>query len=1109
MSFFANSRWETWMAFLSLAFQITAILVACAGLTLALRRRSAALAHQVWSLGLASILLLPTILLLAKPWTIVVGQPPVASVAQTGGSMPIENFRLEEPADSVPMAVRDSNHKQAFAPTNEAFAPQANTHGESRQQESTSTANLKAWLPQDLLSWLTSLWIAGAIVMAMRLAAAVYSLYCAFRGSRIADDRMQKIAQSLLKKLRLERSFELRVAVNHRMPVAFWLGKWIVVLPSTAIQWDDELLQSVIAHELGHVVRRDALTDFLAQLACAAYWFHPMVWFATGEARRLREQACDDLVLRQAQLAPTIYARHLLDVVSECLRSNNRLASAIASSNNVESRIRRILNHSLSRVPNALFHRGVLCSMMLLAIAMSMIQLTLAAAEKGSMATEHVLSAAGQVVDKSGKPYADATVRLRAVPSMFYSFVATKGHTDLLATTKTDLSGNFEFKQVAIPHPFGEAWFINDRQHRFELLVTTPTYGLTHFPLFERDSKSLKIELRPRGTVKGVVVDTRGNPVADAVIEVATIDYTMKERDPFARKPGYANFMYSSQTPTVKTDSEGRFEFDDLPDRSRLALWTRHEQHPFAYTSVEVGEDAKPHTYKSKNGTQISVQANPVKIELGDGYLAELKLAGHDGKPVDAVVRMRGQSDEVRMLPSNGLYYRAALSEPGDCFIDIRTKPASGNQFQTSTRLTLREENKKVAAVANVVLPAMRTISGRVVSNLGNPAARVNIQWSPKIGAKPVYSSSATTDNDGNYRIAVVAGEGEFSYRRNTSAPANGIFVPTNRPPDEPLQAFETHPAFSIVVPDSDGFVARDLVFPSGLVVSGTVRDSLGVPVPDEEITAHTSDRYGPRTGTATTNEQGQYSIAGLNPHSSYQLTLTTNSQVGVANVEKSESHDVTKTRAVTKDITTAPTVVVFGQVFLGETPYAGMPITLKAGREVERGTSYKPVSSTKTDEEGRYRLPGLLPGDKYRVEINPPFPAISPGWRHQNPFVVSLPDEAKDEYELDVMKLVRMDQELSGQIIDPDGNPVAGASVSADMADGRMLARFKDYPPPWTNSDEDGRFQLTHLPKEPIRLMAYIRPKSGNRIEFPAHMTPELDEQDIKIVLDPSLHEE
>ena len=40
---------------------------------------------------------------------------------------------------------------------------------------------------------------------------------------------------------------------------------------------------------------------------------------------------------------------------------------------------------------------------------------------------------------------------------------------------------------------------------------------------------------------------------------------------------------------------------------------------------------------------------------------------------------------------------------------------------------------------------------------------------------------------------------------------------------------------------------------------------------------------------------------------------------------------------------------------------------------------------------------------------------------------------------------------------------------------------------------------------------MAYIPPNGGQggRIKFPAHVTPKMNQKDIKIVIDPSLHEE
>ena len=73
------------------------------------------------------------------------------------------------------------------------------------------------------------------------------------------------------------------------MPVAFWWGRWMVCLPTSAKSWDEELLCAVLAHELGHVARRDAATDFVGQMAFALYWIHPLIWFATTSAWAARK----------------------------------------------------------------------------------------------------------------------------------------------------------------------------------------------------------------------------------------------------------------------------------------------------------------------------------------------------------------------------------------------------------------------------------------------------------------------------------------------------------------------------------------------------------------------------------------------------------------------------------------------------------------------------------------------------------------------------------------------------------------------------------------------------------------------------------------------------
>ena len=139
----------------------------------------------------------------------------------------------------------------------------------------------------------------------------------------------------------------------------------------------------MLAHELGHVVRRDAATDLLGQIACVLYWFHPLVWLSVNSSRWLREQACDDLVLASVSMQPKHYANHLLDVVSRCVQPRNQLASAIARSSNIETRIRRILASKAKSVPTTSRSRVVMALVILAAVSVSTLRLKLQAAESG------------------------------------------------------------------------------------------------------------------------------------------------------------------------------------------------------------------------------------------------------------------------------------------------------------------------------------------------------------------------------------------------------------------------------------------------------------------------------------------------------------------------------------------------------------------------------------------------------------------------------------------------------------------------------------------------------------------------------------------------------
>ena len=130
-------------------------------------------------------------------------------------------------------------------------------------------------------------------------------------------------------------------------------GTWRprVLLPAGCTSWSPERRRVVLLHELAHVQRRDCLTQFLAQVVRAVYWFNPLAWLAVWRMQVERERACDDVVLRLGT-QPSNYAGHLVSLAAGLRAGALPLgATAMARSAKVVRRVREILEERRSRWP--------------------------------------------------------------------------------------------------------------------------------------------------------------------------------------------------------------------------------------------------------------------------------------------------------------------------------------------------------------------------------------------------------------------------------------------------------------------------------------------------------------------------------------------------------------------------------------------------------------------------------------------------------------------------------------------------------------------------------------------------------------------------------------
>jgi beta-lactamase regulating signal transducer with metallopeptidase domain len=195
----------------------------------------------------------------------------------------------------------------------------------------------------------TTLWLIGVAIVLGRFAFGTARIWWISRQA-YHDVAWAPLAHQLAAAIGVERRITFLGGREDAMPMAWGLWRPHVLLPGEADDWPATRQRVVLLHELAHIKRRDSLTQLMAHLACAAYWFNPLVWIAAHRLRAERERACDDLVLA-AGTRGSDYADHLLDI-ARSLRSGawpTWSAVTMAHRSQLEGRLMAILDPALSR----------------------------------------------------------------------------------------------------------------------------------------------------------------------------------------------------------------------------------------------------------------------------------------------------------------------------------------------------------------------------------------------------------------------------------------------------------------------------------------------------------------------------------------------------------------------------------------------------------------------------------------------------------------------------------------------------------------------------------------------------------------------------------------
>jgi beta-lactamase regulating signal transducer with metallopeptidase domain len=203
-------------------------------------------------------------------------------------------------------------------------------------------------------AWLVTIWLAGS---ACWLALAGYRLYRFHRLLRFtqrAPGQVHERAQRLAKRLGLRRCPGVWVVPAPISPLVWALGgEPRLVVPAALLErLTEEQWDTLLAHELAHLRRRDHCVRIL-ELACLGlYWWHPAVWWARRQLREVEEQCCDAWVVWALPGAAETYATALVEAVTYLAGARSALplaASGIGAMRLLKRRLNMIMRGTTPR----------------------------------------------------------------------------------------------------------------------------------------------------------------------------------------------------------------------------------------------------------------------------------------------------------------------------------------------------------------------------------------------------------------------------------------------------------------------------------------------------------------------------------------------------------------------------------------------------------------------------------------------------------------------------------------------------------------------------------------------------------------------------------------
>tara|TARA_R110002167_G_scaffold235509_1_gene440757 strand:- start:2169 stop:3509 length:1341 start_codon:yes stop_codon:yes gene_type:complete len=237
-------------------------------------------------------------------------------------------------------------------------------------------------IKQSGLDWgalLLTLYLVPVLLLVSRLLLGLWQLHKLRASSAaISDTGIQAEFAQLQHRLHISRKVSVRTSSSVHSPLSFGSLRPLVLLPIEALQWPEQTLRHVLAHELSHVQRGDWLSKLLCYVLASMLWLNPLGWRLLKRLDASAESACD---MQAAALESdnSNYATSLISV-ARCAQQHAvkppLFAQTMLDRSTLETRIVHLLEGKTMQTKelkkerrNVLFSLALLSSMLILTLA--------------------------------------------------------------------------------------------------------------------------------------------------------------------------------------------------------------------------------------------------------------------------------------------------------------------------------------------------------------------------------------------------------------------------------------------------------------------------------------------------------------------------------------------------------------------------------------------------------------------------------------------------------------------------------------------------------------------------------------------------------------------